>query len=308
MSQQFTATEHTPTGASDKGQAGERVHSVLSARPNPQREPVTDPPFLADLNLGQMVETIIAGLEAYNLSGFFYEPLHDPAQVHYRHQVLHDLDREEIAAAVSTFVTAMREMREWLSVCAKVRDVRQRQRWFLAAAEAYCDAVEQLAVDLGNVLPQSSGLRGLRAFAVAYGRSRAFVELKAEAQQLIDDLGHLRYTVRSKGLQITVDRFSEETDLTDEVRATFARFRENPAKSYRAQFLEHADNNQVESRILGLIAKSTSTSPTWTTSSRSKPPASRSACPRSRLRASRSSPAAPVTWCSHVSSSRTASR
>jgi DNA mismatch repair protein MutS len=255
MSQQFTASEHTPTGASDTSRAGERVHSVLSARPNQPREPVTEPPFLADLNLAQMVATITAGHEEYQLSEFFYEPLHDPAQVDYRHQVLRDLDREEIAAAVSAFVTAMRQMREWLSLCAKVRDVRQSQRWFLAAAEAYCEAVEQLRVDLGNVLPQSSALRGLRAFAVAYGRSQAFVELKAEAQQLIDELGQLRYTVRSKGLQITVDRFSDETDLTAQVRATFARFRENPAKSYRARFLEHADNNHVEGQILELVAE-----------------------------------------------------
>ena len=39
------------------------------------------------------------------------------------------------------------------------------------------------------------------------------------------------------------------------MRATFARFRENPAKSYRARFLEHADNNQVESWILELVAE-----------------------------------------------------
>ena len=255
MSQQFTATEQTPTGASDEGQAGERVHSVLSARPDRQREPVTEPRFFADLNLAQMVETITAGLEEYELSEFFYEPLHDPAQVEYRHQVLRDLDRAEIAAAVSTFLTATRAMRERLSLSAKVRDVRQRQRWFLAAVEAYCDAVEQLGVDLGNVLPRSAALRGLRAFAVGYGRSQEFVELKAEAQQLTDDLGQVHYTVRSKGLQITVDRFSEETDLTAEVRATFARFRENPAKSYLARFLEHADNNQVESWILELVAE-----------------------------------------------------
>ena len=169
--------------------------------------------------------------------------------------MLRDLDRAEIAGAVRAFVAAMREMRDRLSLSAKVRDLRQRQRWFLAAVEAYCDAVEQLEVDLGNVLPGSAALRGLRTFAVAYGRSQEFVDLKAETQELIAELGRVRYTVRSKGLQITVDHFAEETDLSQEVQATFARFRENAAKNYRARFLEHADNNQVESWILTLVAE-----------------------------------------------------
>jgi len=259
MNQQFTATEHTPTRVSDGAPDNERgrdaSYSVLFAHPDERRKQATEPSFFADLNLGQLVETISADHERYALPEFFYEPLHDPAQVDYRHQVLNDLDREEIAAAVGAFVDTMREMRDRLSLSADVHDVRQRQRWFLAAAEAYCDAVEQLAIDLGNVLPGSVALRGLRTFTVAYGHSPEFVELKAEIQQLIDELGQVRYTVRSKGLEITVDHFSEETDLTQEVQETFARFRENAAKNYGARFLEHADNNQVESWILELVAE-----------------------------------------------------
>jgi DNA mismatch repair protein MutS len=255
MNQQLRATEHTPTGASDEGRTDQRVHSVLFAAPDKQGEPATEPSFFADLNLGQMVETIVADQEEHELAEFFYEPLHDPAQVDYRHEVLNDLDREEIAGAVGTFVATMREMRDRLSLSAKVHDVRQRQRWFLAAVDAYCGAVEQLEVSLNDVLPGSAALRGLRTFTVAYGRSQEFVELKAETQQLIDELGQVRYTIRSKGLQITVDRFADEADLTQEVQATFARFRQHAAKNYRARFLEHAANNQVESWILELVAE-----------------------------------------------------
>ena len=61
----------------------------------------TEPTFFADLNLRQMVETIVAGLEEYDLAEFFYEPAHEAGQVDYRHQVVGDLEREEIAAAVN---------------------------------------------------------------------------------------------------------------------------------------------------------------------------------------------------------------
>ena len=259
MNQPSTVPESHLTlrpGAAPSGEPADGgCFSVLFACSDLQRASAKEPTFFGDLNLGQMVETIVAGLEEYELAEFFYEPLHESGQVDYRHQVVRDLERKEIAAAVRGFVATMHKMRDRLSLSAKVHDVRQRQRWFLAAAEAYCDAVGQLDVSLNNVLPGSAALRGLRTFTVAYGRSHEFVELKAEVQQLTAELGQVRYTVRSKGLQITVDRFSEETDLTEEVRTTFARFRENPAKSYRARFLEHADNSQVESWILELVAE-----------------------------------------------------
>jgi DNA mismatch repair protein MutS len=163
MNQQLTTTEHTPpTGTSDGGlaveQAPDSSHSVLFAHPAPEREAAAEPSFFADLNLGQLVEAVVADHEEYGLSEFFYEPLHDPAQVDYRHQVFDDLRREEIASSISAFAAAMHEMRDRLALSTKVHDVRQRQRWFLAAAEAYCDAVERLEVDLGNVLPGSAAL------------------------------------------------------------------------------------------------------------------------------------------------------
>jgi hypothetical protein len=59
-----------------------------------------EPDFFADLNLDQVLSTLVAGREEYDLAPFFYEPLHDPASVNYRHEVLRDLERDEVAQTV----------------------------------------------------------------------------------------------------------------------------------------------------------------------------------------------------------------
>lgn len=237
----------------EEGSAG--FHSVLFAGPGPEPGPVAQPQSFADLNLDQLVAAVTEANERYDLAEFFFVALHDPEQVDYRHQVLRDLDRAEVFAAIERFVGAMHEMRDRLRLSTTLHDVRQRQRWFLAAADVYCDAIERLAVDLASVSPASVALRGLRAYVAAYRHGDAFARLATQTKQLIDDLDRIRYTVSLRGLEVTVDHFADEPDLTQEVQDTFARFRETAAKSYRARFYEHAEADTVESRILALVAQ-----------------------------------------------------
>jgi hypothetical protein len=51
-----------------------------------------EPDFFADFNLDQVLELMTAGREQYELTPFFYAPLHDVAAVRYRHEVLREED------------------------------------------------------------------------------------------------------------------------------------------------------------------------------------------------------------------------
>lgn len=58
------------------------------------------PAFFGDLNLGQVVESITAGREAYDLKPFFYTCLSTEDAVAYRHEVLRDLQNEDLHSVV----------------------------------------------------------------------------------------------------------------------------------------------------------------------------------------------------------------
>ena len=103
-----------------------------------------EPPFFRDLNLDQVVESLLAGRDQYDLRSFFYEPLRDVEAVTYRHEVFRDLELDGVRVAVAAFCTGMERVRRYLTLSEKQRYKYEKERWFLDAAAAYCDAVSQL--------------------------------------------------------------------------------------------------------------------------------------------------------------------
>ncbi|HZR92915.1 MAG TPA: hypothetical protein VFA44_10990, partial [Gaiellaceae bacterium] len=79
-----------------------------------------EPPFVADLNLDQVLESMTAGREGYDLRPFFYAPLHDVATVRYRHEILRDLEKPAVREAVTSFAKEMVRMREHLAQVEKL--------------------------------------------------------------------------------------------------------------------------------------------------------------------------------------------
>ena len=73
-----------------------------------------EPAFFADLHLDQIVASVTAGREEYELAPFFYRPLHAVEAVHYRHRVLSDLEQGAVLEAVSAFAAGMGRMRKHL--------------------------------------------------------------------------------------------------------------------------------------------------------------------------------------------------
>ena len=73
------------------------------------------PEIFGDLNLNQIVDSITAGRDEYNLKPFFYAPLSDVEAVHYRYEILRDLEDQAVAGYVRSFADEMREMRRHLS-------------------------------------------------------------------------------------------------------------------------------------------------------------------------------------------------
>jgi len=213
------------------------------------------PDFFADLNLDQVLESMTAGREQYELKPLFYTPLREAGAVGYRHEVLRDLEEREVLEPVTRFAEMMRRMRQHLEQVRKLRYQLQKQAWFLDAVEIYCTAVRALAEELAARDVTSRGFRGLRRYLAGYAGSERFTSLAAETQALKDALAQVRYAVRIHGSRVTVSRYEGEPDYGAEVAETFAKFKQGAVKSYLVRLPEYAEMDHVEAQIAGLVAK-----------------------------------------------------
>ena len=213
------------------------------------------PAFFGDLNLDQITEAATAGKTGYDLTPLFYAPLANADAIAYRHEVFRDLRDRAVAGQVEMFAAGMRGMREHLATARKLHHPLQRQRWFAEAVAVYCDAVTGLAAGLGTAGVRSRGLAGFRDYLAGYVRSEAFTVLAAETTRLAGDLSAVTYRLHIKGNRVRVSRYTGEDDYSQDVLATFERFRQGAAKDYRVRMPAHLDMNHVEAGILGLVAK-----------------------------------------------------
>ncbi len=234
-----------------------RFHSILFERPEDAvgADQSQEPPFFADLNLDQVLESMTAGRDEYQLKKFFYVPLHDTAAVRYRHDVLRDLEREPVLAAVQAFAGHMREMREHLTQARKLHYRYQQERWFVDTVAIYCQAVSSLTEDLAQQDVNSRGFQAFRDYLTDYTASDGFTSLVSATRQRYDDLAAVKYSVHIKGNRVRVSRYGEEPDYSADVEKTFTKFQQGAVKDYRVSFRDRPDMNHVEARILDLVAR-----------------------------------------------------
>jgi DNA mismatch repair protein MutS len=214
-----------------------------------------EPDFFVDLNLDQVLRSMTAGREQYELKPLFYAPLHEADAVRYRHEVLRDLEKREVLEPVSRFAETMRRMREHLVQVQKLHYQLQKQAWFLDAAGIYCEAVGVLAEELAVREVTSRGFRRFRRYLAGYAGCERFTSLAAETQALKDALAGIRYAVRTAGPRVTVSRYEGEPDYSAEVEETFAKFKQGTVKSHLVKLPEFAEMDHVEAQIVSLVAK-----------------------------------------------------
>ena len=201
-----------------------------------EEETAAEPEFFADLNLDKIVAAITLGKDDYDLNRFFYRPTRDCKTVEYRHEVMRDLEREDIIQMIRSFARSMRATREHRAQSDKLHYAHQKKLWFLDAIDIYCAAVAALAQDLRAAALQSRGLLGFRRYLIEHTNSERFTALVAETDQLKADLSTIRYSMVIKDSTITVRKYAATDDYSAEVLRTFDKFKQGAVKNHRAKF------------------------------------------------------------------------
>ena len=212
------------------------------------------PDFFHDLNLDQITANISAPWAEYDLTPWFWQPLHDAEHVTYRQQVMRDLEDRPLAAVIGAFSEQMSAMRKQLEQAKKLYYPLERARWFLGATGLYADAVRTLLVGLQPLRLDSRGMTAFRAWLTVYVASREFTALVDEAAGLVARLAAIRYCLHLYGNTVTVQNYECETDLGASVEAVFEKFRRGEAKDYRAKFPNRSGMNHIEAQILDRVA------------------------------------------------------
>ncbi len=229
--------------------------SVLFDRSDGGSADPSQPACFSDLNLDQVVEWATHGREEYNLTPFFYQPLREVESVRYRQDVLGDLERPAVSAAIESFAAGMRSARRHLAIAGKVRYRFQKERWLLDAVTTYCETVRSFAAEVRDLDLQSRGLLGFREYLADYAKSGPFLAIESQTRAVRKALDEIGYNIRIKGNRVTVSRYENEPDFSVEIEQTFERFRQGAVKDHRVGFPNLLDMDHVESRILDLVAR-----------------------------------------------------
>ena len=229
--------------------------SILFDRSGMSVDDREEPEIFGDLNLDQIVDSITAGRDEYNLKPFFYAPLSDVETVRYRYEILRDLEDEAVAGCVRSFAGEMRKMRRHLSQADKAYYKYQKQSWFLDAVETYRNAATQLSNSLMHAAIGSSGFRAFRGYLAIYVESDDFRGLAAETNKLRADLAGIRYSLHIAGKRITVSKYDNEVDYGADVLRTFEKFSQGAVKEYRFRYNSPPEMNHVEAAVLDLVAR-----------------------------------------------------
>ncbi len=218
------------------------------------KPPTEEPGCFHDLNLDQLVERLASG-DQLHLRAFWHTPLDAVDVIHYRHEVMRDLERDAVFQAIEAFGRGMEAVRADLKQVDDMYYKRQQQGWNLEAVKAYLRAVQSFVAELSQVTLTSRGLKEMRAYIMDYVGSERFRTLSADTKGVSHELDALVYHVDIKGTTVVVREPDEEIDYREAVEEVFARFRHAPSKDFRVKFSHSAAMNHVEVQILEGVAR-----------------------------------------------------
>ena len=213
------------------------------------------PAYFRDLNLDQIVASITAGKDEYELTPFFHQPLKTREAIVYRQAVMRDLENKGLFACVATFAAKMKSVREHVAQSKKLSYKYQKEGWLLDALEIYCVAVSSLFAEAKLERPSSPGFAGLLGYLADYVNSTGFRELSGDITSLKAQLASIRYDLLIDWGAVTVTRYNEEPDYEAEIQDDFEKFKQGDVSDYLFKFSDFVGMNHIEAGVLERVGR-----------------------------------------------------
>ena len=245
-----TSAHHRPIA----GYAAFQSVLYLPGQDDARNAPRDAPAYFNDLNLDQIIASVTAGKDDYDLKPFFHASLKNVEAIQYRHDVMRDLEDSQVFACIEAFAAALRLMRDKISQIEKLYYKEQKNRWFLHAAEVYCPAVQALSERLSQLPLSSRGLRAFRDYLIGYATSDRFVALRTAVSRLARDLAEIHYCILIRSGSFMVRRYVSEQDYSVDIVETFKKFQQGAVRDYQVEFHNPVNLNHIEAKVLEFVA------------------------------------------------------
>lgn len=160
-----------------------------------------EPNFFLDLNLNQVVDSIMSERGCYNLQPYFYLLPNDKETIYYRQDVLKDVSTNLNIADLTHFSNLIRNAIEYEEYCKKCDHPLSKQRWYVDFVTSYCEAVRFLMSIFSSADIKSTGLIKFYDHLKKIVNNDIFLYAEKECLIIKDKFKNLRY-----GLVIEQDK------------------------------------------------------------------------------------------------------
>ena len=220
------------------------------------------PYFFKDLNLDQVINSIITNNNEYDLSSFFYTPLSSKEDVLYRQDIFRDLDNKEIFTLYDTFSKTIYKLTLDLENFSKEHKEKKKnsisyinQGHMLYYSTLYTSSITKLLEEVQKLPIKSEGLSLFNSYLDSYTKAPFFTSFIEETNKIRTVFSSLEYCLFIKNGVIKVRKYNNEKDNKAQALSLFEKFIENDSKEYLQSFPDKPHSEHIENKILTLLEK-----------------------------------------------------
>ena len=236
--------------------------SILFCRQRDEALCPAEPNCFRDLNLDQLIDSIVKREKIPELLALYHTPLQDEEEIRYRQEFLQDLLRDDTQKIWDHFSREICTLSSYLETAQK--DLASKDSWkcnyllyghFLDYGERYCRSIERLRQDIAGADYQSKGLCMTVQSIEELCSSDFYTELKQTLESLRKKFDNTRYCMLIKNGTIRVKKYEGEDNLSEKITDVFQKFQQEDGKNYLQEFSEDPCADHVEAGVLHCLSR-----------------------------------------------------
>ncbi|GIN74805.1 DNA mismatch repair protein MutS [Bacillus sp. J14TS2] len=210
--------------------------------------------FFHDVHMDTIIKSILAGKEEYDLEWVFYYKLPHIAAIHYRLDIMKDIDDCELLEYFSEFSHAMKKARKYVGNSERSKDNHQKQKWLLDAAISYCNAIINLHRSMDSADLKSKGMQDFFKWISHFVNSSYFITLWKKTSELQKAFAAIHYSIILSEDNIAIYLQDDEMDYCQSLSKTFQQ-EHDETEDYSIRLFAGLQFSEIERDILTIIRK-----------------------------------------------------